>query len=487
MIKNACLNIIFLINIVCISGFVSLKASAIEHHEDISNSEIELGLSLHPDNSLMVNASIATVSKARVAIRVKSANTKRRRTGYSNLGTEHHITVAGLRADTTYRFTAVAIFETGKVVSSEEVTFKTGSLPVGAPAINVLASTERSEGGITIFAPASDENSRYWGIDEEGEVVWYLHGDLPLAGAPVARNLGDGKLLLLLDQEARIVTLTGETLKTFPLPSYHHDAVLLDSGNLLALTYARETVDGVLLQGDVIVEVDSQGNTVWEWSAFDHLDTNRFPGALASRVLGNGATDWTHSNALFHIAEDDSILLSSRSQSWVINIDHQSGDVRWIMGSNTEVSGDLANKFFDLNHGSWMASQHAVTITNSGEVLIYDNRNEAELSGNIYNSRAVKFALDTSTMAAEQSWEYIAPKYTQSLGDVDELAGGNILVCAGGPSDVSTGGDRNAHLVEVTADEGAPITWEVEIENTLIYRAERITWGELLGRTDSEP
>ncbi|BBM01756.1 aryl-sulfate sulfotransferase [Microbulbifer sp. GL-2] len=455
--------------------------------QEVNNStNVELLLSAHPENTLMVNASVATSADARVAIRVKSADTERRRTAYSNPGTEHNITVAGLRADTTYRFTVLAIFETGEVVSSEEVAFKTGSLPAGAPTVKIIASTEKSEGGITIFAPASDANSRYWGIDEQGEVVWYLHGDHPLAGAPVARNLGDGKLLLLLDQEARIVTLTGETLESFPLPAYHHDAILLDNGNLLALTYARETVDGIFLQGDVIVEVDSQGNTVWEWSAFDHLDTSLFPGALASRVLGNGATDWTHSNALFHTAEDDSILLSSRSQSWVIKIDHLSGVIQWIMGRNSDVPEVLANKFFDLNGGSWMASQHAATLISSGEILIYDNRNESELSGNIYKSRAVKFVLDTNTMEAQQSWEYIVPKYTQSLGDVDELIGGNILVCAGGPSDVSTGSDRNAYLVEVTPDEEAVVTWQAEIENTLVYRAERITWGELLGRTGND-
>jgi len=461
-------------------------SSAAGGQEVNKRTEVELILSSHPENTLMVNASVATSADAKVAIRINSAESERRRTGYSNPGTEHNITVAGLRADTAYRFTALVIFETGEEISSEEVVFKTGSLPVGAPAVNVLASTEEGEGGITIFAPASDANSRYWGIDEQGEVVWYLHGDHPLAGAPVARNLGDGKLLLLLDQEARIVTLTGETLETFPLPAYHHDAILLDSGNLLALTYAREMVDGVLLQGDVIVEVDSQGKTVWQWSTFDHLDTSRFPGALASRVLGNGAADWTHSNALFHITEDDSILLSSRSQSWVIKIDHQSGDIHWIMGRNSDIPDGLVNKFFDLNSGSWMASQHAATLMNSGEILIYDNRNEAELSGNIYNSRAVKFALDSNRMVAEQSWEYVVPKYTQSLGDVDELTGGNILICAGGPSDVSTGSDRNAHLLEVTSDEEASVAWEVEVENTLIYRAERITWGELLGRTGSD-
>ncbi|GAB2888591.1 aryl-sulfate sulfotransferase [Microbulbifer echini] len=441
---------------------------------------VQLTLNTHPENTLMVNASVITSDNARVAIRFKSTNTDQQRTGYSELATDHEMTVVGLRADTTYRFTAVALLETGERVRSEVVEFKTGPQPTGVPRVELLNQTASSEGGITIFAPSADRDSTFYGFDEAGELVWYLHGNVPLSGAPVARNLHDGRLLLLLDGEARIISYTGEILSTFALPAYHHDVQLLENGNLLVLINETGFFAGNFLQGDAIIEIDTSGNTVWEWSAFDHMDTDRFPGALANRILSNGALDWTHSNALYYIPENKSILLSSRSQSWVVNIDHLSGDVNWVMGRDIDVTAGLADKFFTLDSGNWMASQHAAMLTGSDEILIYDNRNESELSGNIYNSRAVKFKLNKASMTAEQTWEFVAPKYTQSLGDVDELPGGNILLCAGGPSDISTGSDRNAYLVEVTQDEIPEVTWQLKVSDTTIYRAERIRWSELL-------
>lgn len=128
-----------------------------------------------------------------------------------------------------------------------------------------------------------------------------------------------------------------------------------------------------------------------------------------------------------------------------------------------------------------MASQHAAMFTSLGDILIFDNRNESELAGSIHNSRAVRYNLNTNAMTAEQSWEYIIPKYTQSLGDVDELSNGNILINAGGP-----GSSNNAHISEVTPNLPSNTVWEMVVENTAIYRAERITWQTFLTGAASE-
>ncbi|MCO1335737.1 aryl-sulfate sulfotransferase [Microbulbifer sp. OS29] len=477
MMRQSSLAVFFLISIAILYGYSGTSAA----QSNQIDGAIELILTAHPENSLMVNAKVVTESETRVAIRINSASTDRRVTQYTPWDTEHDITLVGLRADTTYRFTALLTLESGETAQSSRVAFKTGSLPDGTPPVEVVTHNELSEGGVTIFAASGDTDNTFWGFDEQGVVVWYLHGNVPLTGSPVMRNLHDGRLMLLLEREVRIISLAGDLLESFELPAYHHDALLLDNGNLLVLTNSTETIDGQLLQGDVILEIDSQGNTVWEWSAFDHLDTQRFPGELARRVLTGGALDWTHSNALNYSSADNTILLSSRSQSWVVNIDHQSGDVQWVMGRDSGVSERFSEKLFSLQNGSWMASQHAAMLTSGGEILIYDNRNEAELSGEIYNSRAVKYLLDTEEMTAQQTWEFIAPKYTQSLGDVDELAGGNILLCAGGPSSAASGIDRNAHIVEVTVGGEAETAWELIVSDTTVYRAERVTWSELSG------
>ncbi|OUS26169.1 hypothetical protein A9Q99_19525 [Gammaproteobacteria bacterium 45_16_T64] len=435
----------------------------------------------HADNTLMVEASVTTENSAQVTIQFTSMDTATHQTATSAIGKAHAFTVVGLRAETQYEFVAIITDENNDTIESEPQILTTGSLPADTPTIELLTKTDNSMGGITFFAEAAS-TGRFYGVDEDGIPVWYLHGDdISMSASPVIRAMEDGRLMLLLNREVRIINILGETLSSYTLPAYHHDAILLDSGNILALTYETGTFDNQTLTGDRIVELDPEGNTVWEWSSFEHLDTGRFPGTLASRE-NNGALDWTHSNALHHLSHDDTILLSSRSQSWVVNIDHGTGDIVWIMGNSEGAADNLQDKFFTLTNGSWMASQHAPMQTSLGDILIYDNRNEAELAGSRNNSRGVRFSLDTNNMTAEQNWEYVSPKYTQSLGDIDELENGNILLNSGGP-----GSSNDAHIIEVTADAIPEVTWELRVSDISVYRAERIRWENVLKTTARTP
>ncbi len=444
--------------------------------EDVTPIPHIMTLTAHDENTLMSRVSVTTDSNATVVIQFDADNIDAHQTARSLNDTMHDFVVVGLRAETEYTFIALVTDENGITTESEPQKFTSGALPADAPTLELLSKNEKSMGGITFFAEAdAGDSSRFFGIDEEGYIVWYLQGDnIPMSASPVIRVLDNGYLLLLLTREARIVDITGEVIVSYPLPAYHHDAILLDNGNVMALVYQTESVNGQLLKGDGIVEVDSEGNTVWEWSTFDHLDTARFPGPLSTRE-SNGALDWTHSNAIYHLSHDDSILLSSRSQSWVINIDHTTGEIVWIMGSSEGAADNLQDKFFTLTNGSWMASQHAPTITSVGEFLLYDNRNEAALAGNLYNSRAVRFTINTNDMTAEQRWEAIAPKYTQSLGDVDELSNANVLINSGGP-----GSNNDTHIIEVTSDASAETVWEIRIPGISVFRAERIAWSDVL-------
>jgi len=184
--------------------------------------------------------------------------------------------------------------------------------------------------------------------------------------------------------------------------------------------------------------------------------------------------DWTHSNAVVYLEDEDAVLLSSRSQSWVVKIDHASGDILWIAGDNTDTSADFTANFFTLQSGTWQANQHAPMIDSVGHLVVYDNRNES--GGSTSNSRAVAFALDEDTMTAQQQWEYIAPKYTNSLGDVDELADGHRLICAGGPSD---NGNTTAYIIEISGGDDPTTAWEIMVNST-IYRAERVAWDDFV-------
>lgn len=454
----------------------ALFSCAAEETDD-GTTEIDYSFSItpHESNVLMVDATITTDEATEVAIQFQSADTEPKATTKSNLSTEHDITVVGLRPETEYEFTAAITTSSGETITSEPQTVTTSSLPFSLPDIQLITSTDSSYAGVTFFA-VTGSNARFIGVDEEGVPVWYLdNSNIPmLTNSPAIKHLGDNRLMLMLNSEVWVIDITGNVLSTYELPPYHHEATLLENGNIMVLTNEYGEFDGNSLKGDRIEKYSPAGNLVWEWSSFEHLDTSRFPSDLSTNTVQNGAFDWSHSNAIFYQEDNNSLLLSVRSQSWVVNIDHASGSVNWIMGSAAgNTNNTLDDKFLSLTNGTWMSGQHAPMMNSNGDYLIYDNRNDAYFEGSASNSRAVEYQINPNMMTATQVWEFEVDKYTKSLGDVDELPNGNILITAGGP-----GSNTNAYLVEATKD--SEVAWELHINDESVYRAERVGWDALL-------
>ncbi|MCP4747243.1 MAG: hypothetical protein GY874_14045 [Desulfobacteraceae bacterium] len=473
------------------SGYSHINSGEKKAADTGANNTVSLTVAAHLQNTLMAIATVDVSSNASVYIEFTADSVKTRYTAVYENAMLHQIVVFGMRAETTYSMQAIAIFDNGSTAQSEQVDFTTGSLPSTAPETQVVTSDKRSFGGITFFGNRIKLSGKvknepaYYGVDEEGEIVWYLHGAEAVTSSLNLRKIEPGVLMVFFKNSVRTITPTGETIADYDLSSignYHHEAILLPNANIMVLANERGSFNGKTLAGDKIYEIDPDGNVVWEWSSFDHLDTSRFPGQLSQSPAlgGQNALDWTHCNALFYIKDEQAILLSSRSQSWVIKIDHNTGYISWILGDDAHIANDFDEAFFTLDgSGAWMTAQHASTITSDGKILIYDNRNES--GGPILNSRAVKYALDESAMTAVQTWEAIAPVYTFALGDVDELPNGNVLMCAGGPSGPKpeTLPIVEAHIVEVSADESATVLWELIVSNN-VYRAERISWDDFL-------
>ncbi len=439
---------------------------------------IDLVLWENPESTLSVLAEVLLEVPGTVHVELWSDDVAPLRTRSTARGTEHDLEVVGMRAEATYTLQAVATLEDGTELRSETWAFESGSLPDGIPTLSVTA-TDAAERAITLVGPTAqdqggpgggaDEPAPYLiGLDEAGEVVWYYQGADITGGADHAGELlEDGTLLVVGGSDVRSVSPGGAETWTIPTNSVghtHHDAALLPSGNVVVMGQTTETVPVPSLGGeqdlvgDVLVELDPDGNIVWTWSAFDHLDTTRFPGTLSKNRNKDGALDWTHSNALFYVEHLDALLVSVRHQNQVIAIDRDSSEVLWTLGAD----GDFA-----LTSGGWFASQHAASMVSEDEVMLYDNGNEKADP----ESRAVRYRLDFATWTAEQVWSWDVGAYTENLGDADLLESGNTLVCAGGRrSDGSS-----ARIAEVTAD-GDP-TWDLVVgDDKWVYRATRVDW-----------
>lgn len=445
----------------------------------VSDKSVVMTIEAHPENTLMAIADVTLSDSGSVVIDFVASDTETYQISGDAVTADHEMTIVGMRAETTYMMTVTATFEDGTVLSGDIVQFTTGELPEGAPVVTLTTSKDGNAGGITFIGLSGqlDEGVPvYWGVDEAGEIVWYLNSTAS-TGVPVIRAFEPGLLYTFFQNSIQALTPSGAIIKSYDLSSsggYHHDARILDNGHIIVLVTESRQIEGEALTGDKIVELDANGDLIWEWSTFDHLDTTRFPGNLSTTESRNGSLDWTHSNALWYIEHDNSILLSVRSQGWVVKIDHSTGDVIWIMGDvgGTDSSYDNNDKFFTLESGEWMTGQHAVMVASGGEILLYDNRNES--NGEMLMSRAVKYRLDESAMTAEQTWEGLATNYTSSMGDVDELSNGNVLVCAAGGRSSS-----DLNISEMSSDASGEIIWSVSIDKN-IYRAERVSWDSFL-------
>ncbi|MFC1610025.1 aryl-sulfate sulfotransferase [Myxococcota bacterium] len=436
----------------------------------------------NPRNSLSAVVVIETFEPCRVQVEFSSDKTSTQRTGLSAHGTEHEITVVGLRSETIYHLQPIVLTDAGDELPGERSEFATGKLAEGIPELEVVVhDPDLLQPGVTIFGPSrmGSEGNETWplylGVDQSGEVVWYYEDATNNSRTTATRDvkmLPDGNLLIGVAGGFRVITIGGDTVAEVT-GHFHHDGVGLPESGYITLTQQTQEVYSpslgtVQARGDVIVELDEQGETTWTWSMFDHLDTSRFPTGLSNTRGENGTYDWTHSNAVVYCQQDQSILASVRHQNWVIKVDRKTGALLWRFG----VGGDFQLTNLDPATGNtWFFSQHAPQPGPDNTMLIYDNGNDRPGPPQASHkfSRAVMYRLDEQQLLAEQIWQYQTDFYTHFVGDADFLANGNVLVCAGGP-----GEEAPAVITEVTGETPARKVWELRADGLVIYRATRL-------------
>ncbi len=438
-----------------------------------------------PDNTLIASVTVSAPAATSVMLTVSSEETAPREILAQDAAASHEFTVVGLRADTEYTFEASDPEATEGGMATTSMT--TGALPGNAPTAEVVPAAEDAGGnstaGITFFgltAPGSYEDPTempegpiFYGVDPQGEIVWYLNSDETTNRAPLIRAAGNGTLLAFFEDTIDQVTLDGEVVKTYDMsavPGWHHDAFLLPDGGLLALGAETRKFDGQDVHGDLVVELDDEGQVVSTWALLDHLDPSRFPGELSKALASAGGLDWSHSNSVILDEDNGEVVVSVRSQGWVFAYDRATGDLSWIAGDDSMTAPGFDAPFLELEEGTWTSGQHAATFTEDGELLIYDNRNETGGAEN--NSRAVAYEIDRDALTARQVFEAVDPKYSEALGDVDELADGSILSTAGG-----AGSSETARITEV--DESGETRWDLAVTDTRIYRSERMPWAQV--------
>ncbi len=435
---------------------------------------VSLALSEVEGLTLAAEAAVALNFEGEVTIQIAGPEGDSRRTAYSSTGTRHTLPVVGLRADTRYEMRALARDVDGEYHPSDWAEFTTGALPEGLlDAEYQVGVPSDNDEGVTLFAPSpvygSPQMPYVLGIDGEGQVVYY-YDDPELYDAEDAnrqlRVQDDGNIGVVLPEGFRSFDLFGHTQLAVSKPYIHHDALLMPSGNVLALTYDDHEVtdeltgETTIVRGDMVIEITPENETVWSWAAYDELDPTRM-GEYTEDFETEGFLDWTHANALDYDPETDRIMVSMRNQNWVTMVDHGTGELLSRLGPG----GDYA-----LQGGDWFHLQHGVSLADGG-VTVFDNGYD-----DAYNSRAIHYELDESGLIATERWVYDVTFYARTMGDVDLQPDGSYLVTAA-TADVSDSGLDRRGFYRIGAD--GTTLWSVLLTHSTmfeVFRADRTYW-----------
>lgn len=239
--------------------------------------------------------------------------------------------------------------------------------------------------------------------------------------------------------------------------------------NLSSLVAGGRT--NAVVESAVIQERTFDGRLLFEWKSLDYIPVTD---ATEDVDLKAAYIDYIHVNSIAPTS-DGHILISCRHLDEVIKINRQTGAVIWRLGGSKSRGNDFTF-LNDKDQGfTGFSHQHSAWETPRGTILLFDNGN---LKPGNYSSRAVEYEIDQSAYTAKKVWEHIPTQRTvsTSMGSVQELTNGNILI---GYGTLKDGGTVGTLIAQEVTKNGQVV---VNVKNTLTsnintYRVLKSTFG----------
>ena len=332
---------------------------------------------------------------------------------------------------------------------------KTAKLPDNLFSTVVETSTPSLMHGGFTFVPRFGNSLA--AFDSHGEVRFYsnyFHGRM-------VRELNNGNMLVygpnaktdLKKTLSRLYEIDslGKIYNTyFVNDSIHHDYWELENGNLILTVDGNSTVKQIaakvlskikinieLKKEQVLVEVGKNSKIVNTWDMEDvvgYMPNNNY----------DLEHDWFHLNAVIVDPKDDTFIVSSRHQNFLLKFSKDK-NVSWIMGDHTNPNFTEEHKDLLLtpigDDFEWQYGQHAPEIVKrDGDdlyLIVFDNGNMRSFDKNQYvlpkdnYSRVVLYKIDEKAMTIEQLFEYGKDRgselFSSYVGDVDVLGKNHYL------------------------------------------------------------
>lgn len=289
-----------------------------------------------------------------------------------------------------------------------------------------------------------------------------------------------------------LVNMAGEVVHEWQLPGEPGNyTYLMPNGNLLAAIRTKDGPQGLPAKGGHLIEMDWDGNTVWEHiDTHQHHDFRRLDDGntvyLAWQLLEDDQVKW-HTGGLPGSEHEDGVYGD------VIREINPDGEVVWEWFVGTDMAEEMAkypchpaawrreyahgNTIAPTNDGNFIVNQrmnslmmiinketrkidwamqdwefgqqHDVQMLPSGNLLFFANGSlQASFHGPEVGSRIIELNPETRKI----EWEYStkAPKdfFSWYISGCQRLSSGNTLICEG----------VHGHLFEVTSD--CEVVWD---------------------------
>ena len=354
-------------------------------------------------------------------------------------GESTNFLVAGMLPDTTYVMRHVLNDGT----ASDTKTFTTGALPASltfpttTTQLGPDPGTDLSQDMVYHIGLGGATGAVYlFATDLMGNIEWYYDpvangysyygtslvpgGTALLLGPSLVGGGGGTTSVKEIDlagdllHEASVGAISAElvAMGLAPITNINHEAHRLPNGDTAILANSRRTVvlngSPTTYNGDMVVVLDQNFQVAWAWDPFQWLDTNRLP------TLGEGPSDWLHANSVAWSPEDGNLIVSLRSQDWVIKIAYGNGagdgHVIWRLGAG----GDFTINSADPS--PWFSHQHDVRYINDTTIVLFDDGNTRRASDPSAKSRGQELVLDENTMQATLVVNADLGNYSPALG-----------------------------------------------------------------------
>jgi outer membrane protein assembly factor BamB len=302
---------------------------------------------------------------------------------------------------------------------------------------------DKVQPGITLYCIRG--LNKIFALDQQGNEIhtWTLPGisanvkALPKGHVLLFANSGGDRLNLDSDV-LREYDWDGQLVWEFPLPegflSFHHDFQRLQNGNTLILGAKLRTTGSIPreVRDNIILEVDSEKNIVWQWSVLDHFEQLGLSEDAKNIIVNQmDGKDIFHTNSMQALPpnrferEDGrfrrgNLLISQRNTNLVFIIDRTTGDIVWRSEKDTI--------------GQHHASMIPPNFIGSGNLILFDNGGYGGYP-TVYRlySRISEF----NPVTGKKAWNYTGFSSDQRpaisffsvyRGGVQRLRNGNTLI-----------------------------------------------------------